>query len=70
MADVDPLLGRMLWYELLPADREAAERFYTEVVGWNSNGKVTFRPMAVPGGGWVVNGLDPQGAAFASYHEH
>jgi predicted enzyme related to lactoylglutathione lyase len=24
----------------------------------------------VPGGGWIVNGADPQGATFALYHEH
>lgn len=27
-------------------------------------GSVTFGPMEVPGGDWVVNGIDPQGAAF------
>ncbi len=28
-------------------------------------GAVTNGPMEVPGGDWVINGLDPQGAAFA-----
>jgi uncharacterized protein len=28
------ILGRLLWYELLTTDVDAAERFYTAVVGW------------------------------------
>jgi uncharacterized protein len=31
-----PLLGRPLWYELMTADKAAAERFYTTVVGWTT----------------------------------
>jgi hypothetical protein len=31
-----PLLGRLLWYELLTADMAAAEKFYTAVVGWTT----------------------------------
>lgn len=27
-------------------------------------GKIVFGPMEVPGGSWVVNGIDPQGAFF------
>ena len=30
-----------------------------------AGGRVIQGPMAVPGGGWVVNGLDPEGAMFA-----
>jgi predicted enzyme related to lactoylglutathione lyase len=30
-----------------------------------NGGQVVNGPMEVPGGDWVVNGLDPQGAAFA-----
>lgn len=30
-----------------------------------NGGTVTFGPMEVPGGDWVVNGIDPQGARFA-----
>ncbi len=33
MAD-SPLLGRLLWYELLTTDLDAAETFYTKVAGW------------------------------------
>lgn len=29
-----PLRGRLLWYELMTTDIQAAERFYTAVVGW------------------------------------
>jgi predicted enzyme related to lactoylglutathione lyase len=28
-------------------------------------GKVVHGPMQVPGGGWIVQGLDPQGAMFS-----
>jgi predicted enzyme related to lactoylglutathione lyase len=31
-----PLLGRLLWYELLTSDLKAAEKFYTDVIGWTS----------------------------------
>ena len=30
------LLGRPLWYELMTTDKEAAESFYKNVVGWSS----------------------------------
>jgi predicted enzyme related to lactoylglutathione lyase len=30
-----------------------------------AGGQVIHGPMEVPGGGWVVNGLDPEGAMFA-----
>jgi predicted enzyme related to lactoylglutathione lyase len=28
-------------------------------------GKILMGPMEVPGGGWILQGTDPQGAAFA-----
>jgi predicted enzyme related to lactoylglutathione lyase len=31
-----PLLGRLLWYELMTTDKAAAEAFYTNVVGWTT----------------------------------
>ena len=31
-----PLLGRLLWYELLTTDMRAAESFYKAVVGWTA----------------------------------
>ena len=30
-----------------------------------AGGQVIHGPMEVPGGGWIVNGLDPEGAMFA-----
>lgn len=30
-----------------------------------AGGKVVHGPMEVPGGGWIVNGIDPEGAMFA-----
>lgn len=30
-----------------------------------SGGRVVMGPMQVPGGSWVINGIDPQGAMFA-----
>jgi predicted enzyme related to lactoylglutathione lyase len=30
-----------------------------------NGGQVTNGPMEVPGGDWIVNGMDPQGAHFA-----
>jgi hypothetical protein len=31
----------------------------------DGGGKITFGPQEVPGGGWIVQAADPQGAAFA-----
>jgi predicted enzyme related to lactoylglutathione lyase len=30
-----------------------------------AGGKVLIGPQEVPGGSWIANGLDPQGALFA-----
>jgi predicted enzyme related to lactoylglutathione lyase len=30
-----------------------------------NGGRILNGPMEVPGGDWIVNGMDPQGAAFA-----
>jgi predicted enzyme related to lactoylglutathione lyase len=30
-----------------------------------SGGRIVNGPMEVPGGSWILNGIDPQGAAFA-----
>ena len=117
------LLGRPLWYELMTTDMKAAEKFYSDVFGWQpsetmdmgpmgkyhmfnrphgmiggmmnkpaemanvpphwaiyfrvpnvdqaaervkaNGGQILNGPMEVPGGYWVVNAKDPQGAAFA-----
>ena len=34
MAADTPLLGRIVWHELVTSDMKAAEDFYTKVVGW------------------------------------
>jgi predicted enzyme related to lactoylglutathione lyase len=31
----------------------------------SGGGKVLNGPMQVPGGGWIINGQDPQGAMFS-----
>jgi uncharacterized protein len=31
----------------------------------DNGGKITVEPMEVPGGSWIVNAQDPQGAHFA-----
>jgi predicted enzyme related to lactoylglutathione lyase len=33
-----------------------------------NGGQVTNGPMEVPGGDWIVNCMDPQGAAFSMHH--
>ena len=46
-------------YYLRVADIEAARQAIE-----SGGGRVLLGPMEVPGGEWVINGLDPQGAAF------
>ena len=119
-------VGEVAWHELYTTDAEAAMKFYGELFGWRptetmdmgpmgkyhmfgrafplggmmnkppemeqvsphwgfyfrvpdvdagarrikaSGGQVTNGPMEVPGGGWIVNALDPQGAAFSLYQK-
>ena len=35
-----------------------------------NGGKILNGPMEVPGGDWIVNAMDPQGAAFALHARH
>jgi hypothetical protein len=51
--------ARWLYYIDVDAIDAAAERVKS------AGGKVVNGPMQVPGGSWVINGLDPQGATFA-----
>jgi predicted enzyme related to lactoylglutathione lyase len=46
-------------YFLVPDITAAVERIKS------NGGKILNGPMEVPGGDWIVNGMDPQGAAFA-----
>ena len=49
------------WNHYLRVASIAAAKTAVEAGG----GTVTHGPMEVPGGDWVINGVDPQGAAFA-----
>jgi predicted enzyme related to lactoylglutathione lyase len=46
-------------YFRVPDINQAAEKIKA------NGGQVTNGPMEVPGGDWIVNGMDPQGAHFA-----
>jgi uncharacterized protein len=56
MASVPP---HWLYYVRIPDVQAATERIKT------NGGKILNGPMEVPGGDWIVQGMDPQGAAFA-----
>jgi predicted enzyme related to lactoylglutathione lyase len=56
MAQVPP---HWMIYFLVPDINAAVERIKA------NGGKILNGPMEVPGGDWVVNAMDPQGAAFA-----
>jgi predicted enzyme related to lactoylglutathione lyase len=59
MSDL-PLRGRVLWYELLTTDVEAAEKFYTAVVGWTITpfeGAPMRYDMWTPAGGTPIGGV-------------
>jgi predicted enzyme related to lactoylglutathione lyase len=67
----DEQMGGMM--DKQPQTPEAKWNFYINVDSVDSaverikagGGKVTMGPMEVPGGSWVIQGIDPQGAAFA-----
>ena len=59
MAQVPPNWG---FYFRVPNVHEGVERVKA------NGGQVLNGPMEVPGGDWVVNCLDPQGAAFSLHH--
>ena len=57
----DPMSVQPHWlYYFAVADIDAA---VGRVVG--AGGKVNHGPQEVPGGAWIIQGVDPQGAAFA-----
>jgi len=60
MAHVPPHWGL---YFRVPDVRAGVERVKAH------GGQVLNGPMEVPGGDWVVNCMDPQGAAFSLYHK-
>ena len=58
----DAVRGRVLWYELLTTDVDAAEKFYTAVVGWTTtpfDGSPERYDMWVRDGGVPVGGVMP-----------
>ena len=124
--ETEPGLGDVSWHELFTTDAEAAMKFYTDLFGWRptetmdmgpmgkyhmfgrswplggmmkkpqemaqvpphwgvyvkvadvhagadrvkaNGGQVLNGPMEVPGGDWIVNCMDPQGAAFSLHHK-
>jgi predicted enzyme related to lactoylglutathione lyase len=50
---MDDLRGRFVWYELMTTDPEAAEGFYTKVVGW---GTQAYPGMKTPYTMWMKGG--------------
>ena len=60
MAQVPP---HWRFYFRVPDVHAAAERVK------KNGGQVLNGPMEVPGGDWVVNCMDPQGAAFSLHHK-
>jgi predicted enzyme related to lactoylglutathione lyase len=60
MAQVPPHWG---FYFRVPDVHQGAERVKA------AGGQVLNGPMEVPGGDWVVNCMDPQGAAFSLHHK-
>ena len=58
----DSVRGRVLWYELLTTDVDAAERFYTPVLGWTTTpfeGSPERYDMWVREGGVPIGGVMP-----------
>ncbi|MGE5813816.1 MAG: VOC family protein [Acidobacteriota bacterium] len=60
MAHVPPHWGL---YFRVPDVHAAASRVK------ENGGQVLNGPMEVPGGDWIVNCMDPQGAAFSVHHK-
>ncbi|HWZ27071.1 MAG TPA: VOC family protein [Gemmatimonadales bacterium] len=56
-----PAAPHWLCYVNVPSAAKSGE-FTTK-----NGGKVLMGPMEVPGGGHIINGMDPQGAAFATF---
>jgi hypothetical protein len=57
----DTRFPRPAWLVYFRVD--GIERAATRIV--EAGGQVIHGPMEVPGGGWIVNGIDPEGAMFA-----
>jgi len=57
----DSRFARPAWLVYFRVD--GIERAARRIV--EAGGQVIHGPTEVPGGGWIVNGLDPEGAMFA-----
>ncbi|MEY2893680.1 MAG: hypothetical protein RJA98_3588 [Pseudomonadota bacterium] len=57
----DTRFPRPAWLVYFRVD--GIERAAARIV--DAGGQVVHGPMEVPGGGWIVNGIDPEGALFA-----
>lgn len=59
--------GQPVWYELIAEDADAAQAFYTRVVGWNAGDSgmpgMDYRILSAPDGEGVA-GLMPRGAGM------
>ncbi|MGH7551157.1 MAG: VOC family protein [Gemmatimonadota bacterium] len=60
MAEKSPP-GRFVWYELLTTDPQAAQSFYTDVIGWST---APFEQSEIPYTMWM-NGEAPVGGVMA-----
>jgi predicted enzyme related to lactoylglutathione lyase len=62
----------IVWCDVMTKNQDAAGLFYADVLGgtidqgFNApNGyRMIAGPGEAPGGAWIINGLDPQGAMF------
>lgn len=61
MCNKPAAMPRAAW--LYYAEVEALDAAVAKVT--EGGGSIVLEPMQVPGGGWIVQGRDPQGAAFA-----
>ena len=57
----DSVRGRVMWYELLTSDMKAAEKFYTNVVGWTVQ---PFDGSPQPYDMWMRDGGQPVGGVM------
>ena len=60
MAEESPS-GRFVWYELMTTDPQAAQSFYTDVIGWST---APFEGAEIPYTLWM-NGEAPVGGVMA-----
>lgn len=72
--EAEPVDGEVAWHELYTTDAPAAMKFYGDLFDWKpfdvmDMGPMGNGPMEVPGGDWILNCVDPQGAAFSLHQQ-